>query len=72
MKGNSECFSGNNYSFSPLEAQNKDIGAASQTLTLYAPRVTNINFVPTASVCNQEIRLRELIRWSSKGKCFDL
>ena len=35
-------------------------------------RVTNINFLLTISVHNQKKRLWESIKWSSKGKCFDL
>ena len=34
--------------------------------------VTNINFLLTISIDCQEIRLWELIKWSSKSKCFDL
>ena len=34
--------------------------------------VTNINFLQTKSVHNQWKRLRELVEWSPKGKCFDL
>ena len=36
------------------------------------PMVTNINFLLTISIDCQEIRLWELIKWSSKRKCFDL
>ena len=35
-------------------------------------RVTNINFFLTISVHNQKKRLWESIKWSPKGKCFDL
>ena len=35
-------------------------------------RVTNINFVLTISVHNQKKRLWESIKWSPRGKCFDL
>ena len=35
-------------------------------------RVTNINFLLTISVHNQKKRLWESIKWSPKGKCFDL
>ena len=62
MKGNLELFSSNNYLLSPLGDKDKDISAASQMLTLYTPRVMNINFLPTASIRNQEIRLSELVR----------
>ena len=34
--------------------------------------MTNINFLPMISVQCQETRLWELIKWSSKRKCFDL
>ena len=34
--------------------------------------MTNINFLPTTSIRHQEKRLWELIKWSPKGKCFDL
>ena len=35
-------------------------------------RVTNTNFLLTFSIYNQEKRLWELIKWSPKGKYFDL
>ena len=41
-------------------------------LTLEVPMVTKINFLVTISIDCQEIRLWELIEWSSKRKCFDL
>ena len=34
--------------------------------------MTNINFFLTISICCQEKWLWELIKWSLKGKCFDL
>ena len=34
--------------------------------------MTNINFLPTTSTHNQEKRLWGQLKWSPKGKCFDL
>ena len=36
--------------------------------TFYVPRVTNIDFLPTISIHNQEKRFWELVKWSSKKK----
>ena len=41
-----------------------------EDLTLEVPMVTKINFLLTIS--NQKKRLRELTKWSLRGKCFDL
>ena len=41
-------------------------------LTLYVPRLTNINILLTISIRNQQKSLRESINWSPNGKCFDL
>ena len=40
--------------------------------TIRVPRVTNINFLLTTLIRNQEKRVGEFIKWSPKGKCFDL
>ena len=41
-------------------------------LTLYVPRLTNINILLTISIRNQQKSWRESINWSPNGKCFDL
>ena len=40
--------------------------------TLQVPRVTNINFLLTISIHEQEKMSRELINWPPKGECCDL
>ena len=37
-----------------------------------SPRVTNINFLLTILIHDQEKRLEELRQWCTKEKCFDL
>ena len=46
--------------------------AKNRCLTLWVSIVTNIDFLLTISICCQEKWLWELIKWSSKRKCFDL
>ena len=41
-------------------------------LSLYVPIVIKINFLLMMPIHCQEIRLWEYIKWSPKGKCFDL
>ena len=41
-------------------------------ITLLVSRVTNINFLLTTSADQQDLRLWELLNWSSQGERFDL
>ena len=41
-------------------------------ISLWVPKVTNINFRLTISMHYQEKKVWELINWSTKEKCFDL
>ena len=40
--------------------------------TLQVPKVTNINFLLTISIHEQEKMSRELINWTPRGECCDL